>query len=551
MENLKIKTKFILLGTIGTLTSMYIVLLAINMSKLGLQSIDTIYQDSKKVQKIQQDFIATIYNFRELSLSLVTAPNDDFIKEINKKLYPLIPFLDEKFKLLDPILNKQWEDYKKLHLITQNFIKEGFEEGAFLNVNQEEREQFYKLINSLLQLQNKKLIKSYNTFKKTKKTISENRFFILFISISLGLFIALLAWIIISRIINDIQKLKLGLNNFFYFLKHKNSKKQIEIKLNSKDEIGDMAQSINKQILDAKIDLKEDLQVIKSATKMLNELKEGNLETRITQKANSQELNILRNLINEMVDNLEAKIQEEINKRTNQEKLLIQQSKLAEMGNMIENIAHQWRQPLSEINAILMNLETRYKFNNFNEKSIEESVKECNDITSYMSNTISDFQNFFKPSKTKENFDVIEACKKASSILSPSLKNNNITFSCNYDNNQKKILGYPNEFSQAILNILNNAKDALIQRDIKNPFINVMIKSGKKFALIKIEDNAGGIKEENLEKIFEPYYTTKHLKQGTGIGLYMCKTIIENNMNGILNVKNTKEGACFTIKLKS
>ena len=310
-----------------------------------------------------------------------------------------------------------------------------------------------------------------------------------------------------------------------------------------------MAKSINLQMYDARKALHEDMRLIEYATKMLEEIKEGRLDKRLEVKANSKELNTLKNVINEMLDDLEGKIQQEINQRTSQEKLLIQQSKLAAMGNMIGNIAHQWRQPLSELNAILMNIETRYKFNDFDEEFIEKSVQECNDITFYMSNTISDFQNFFKPSKTKEHFKIVESCKKASSILRSSLKNHNITFNFNYDED-KEVFGYPNEFSQAFLNILSNAKDVLTQREIKNPYISVTIKHGKNYVLIKVADNGGGIAKENIERIFEPYFTTKHAKQGTGIGLYMSKTIIENNMDGILNASNCKDGACFTIKLK-
>lgn len=144
---------------------------------------------------------------------------------------------------------------------------------------------------------------------------------------------------------------------------------------------------------------------------------------------------------------------------------------------------------------------------------------------------------------------MIEACKKASSILMSSLNYHSIDFQCECDS-ETDIFGYPNEFSQAFLNILSNAKDVLIQRKITNPFINVSIRSGKKYILIKVEDNGGGIEEKNLERIFEPYFTTKHAKQGTGIGLYMSKMIIEDNMQGILNAQNLENGASFTIKLK-
>ena len=219
------------------------------------------------------------------------------------------------------------------------------------------------------------------------------------------------------------------------------------------------------------------------------------------------------------------------------------------MGNMIGNIAHQWRQPLSEINAILMLIQVRQKFEDFDEVFLTQKINECNKITAYMSNTISDFQNFFKPSKAKELFNINEACTRASAILHASLKYHSIVFAFSVAD-EIKVLGYPNEFAQALLNILSNAKDVLIDRQIEAPYIKMSVKNGEKFTLIKIEDNGGGIAPAHMDRIFEPYFTTKHAKQGTGIGLYMTKMIIENSMNGIIAVKNTEEGVLFTIKLR-
>ncbi|NLM99914.1 MAG: HAMP domain-containing histidine kinase, partial [Campylobacteraceae bacterium] len=149
---------------------------------------------------------------------------------------------------------------------------------------------------------------------------------------------------------------------------------------------------------------------------------------------------------------------------------------------------------------------------------------------------------------TKELFEVVEACEKACSILASSLKYHEIELEWK-TKDSLMVLGYPNEFSQAFLNILSNAKDVLVQRDIKDPKISINLKTGDKFVVIKVEDNAGGIDPKNIDRIFEPYFTTKHAKQGTGIGLYMAKTIIENNMGGYLDVYNSQVGACFTIKL--
>ena len=253
--------------------------------------------------------------------------------------------------------------------------------------------------------------------------------------------------------------------------------------------------------------------------------------------------------MNEMIDNLEHKIQEEITQRTNQEKLLAQQSKLAAMGNMLGNIAHQWRQPISEVNAILMEIEATARYDTVKVDFLLKNISLCYEVTEHMSNTISDFQNFFKPSKEKENFNVHEVCTDAVSVIMSSLKFHNINLEFNI-NEDIEIYGYPREFAHAILNILSNAKDALVERKIKDPKITLTIKTGKQFTIIRIEDNAGGIKVDDIDTVFEPYFTTKHATQGTGIGLYMTKVIIENNMHGFVNVQNIDEGACFTIKIR-
>ena len=300
----------------------------------------------------------------------------------------------------------------------------------------------------------------------------------------------------------------------------------------------------------AALDIQQDGQFIEDAISVVNNLKLGNLSSRLHSFPHASKLHALKDVINAMIDNLESKINEEILKRSEQEKLLIQQSKLASMGEMIGNIAHQWRQPLGELSAILINLQVRHDFHDLSDAYLLESIQQCTKINAYMSSTISDFQNFFKPSKDKEVFEISEACQKASTMLKSSLNYHGIEF--HFDISEKmEVLGYPNEFSQALLNILSNAKDVLTERDIEHPFIRLELKRGYKFILILIEDNGGGIEQEYLDRIFEPYFTTKYARQGTGIGLYMTKMIIENNMGGVINVKNTKFGALFTIKLPS
>ena len=167
-----------------------------------------------------------------------------------------------------------------------------------------------------------------------------------------------------------------------------------------------------------------------------------------------------------------------------------------------------------------------------------------------MSRTIDDFKDFFKPDKEKVNFSIDDACDEAISLADASIKNLNIKLSKNVKENCI-INGYEREFSQVILNIILNAKDTISQRTIENPTINIIISQINNIAIITIEDNAKGIKEEHIDLIFEPYFTTKSSSKGTGLGLYMSKMIIENNMNGELSVQNTKNGAKFTVKIKN
>ncbi len=231
-----------------------------------------------------------------------------------------------------------------------------------------------------------------------------------------------------------------------------------------------------------------------------------------------------------------------------QEKLLIQKSKMASMGEMIGNIAHQWRQPISQLSGLFFDIESAYDYGELNKKYLSNRIDEANDLVEYMSKTIDDFREFYNPNMKKERFNLEENIEKTIAIIGSSLKYHNIKISINIDKNFE-IDGYSNEFSQVILNILSNSKETALIRDIKEPHIKVLAeKTGAKIAL-HVEDNCGGIKEDILQKIFDPYFTTKY-NYGTGIGLYMSKIIIENKMQGKISAKNIKnKGARFTIIL--
>jgi len=237
-------------------------------------------------------------------------------------------------------------------------------------------------------------------------------------------------------------------------------------------------------------------------------------------------------------------VKEEVGKNQEKEKLLIQQNKLAAMGEMIGSIAHQWRQPLNNISLILHFIRDNVQNKNFIESMLNEYVNRAKKQITYMSDTIDDFRNFYKPSKNKEIFDVKEAIKSTLTIIQAQLDIHNVEVSLSQ--NGLKVNGHENEFKQAILNILSNAKDAIeLKKRKKNDFKGKIIITIKKD--ISIFNNGGNANEQVLERMFEPYFTTKFENKGTGIGLYMTKTIIENSMNGQIYAKNRDDGVVFGI----
>ncbi|MBF0456302.1 MAG: PAS domain S-box protein [Nitrospirae bacterium] len=254
-------------------------------------------------------------------------------------------------------------------------------------------------------------------------------------------------------------------------------------------------------------------------------------------------------------DHLMELVTEEIQKRQRNEQLLIQQSKMASMGEMIGLIAHQWRQPLNAVGMIVQDIKQAYIYGELDELYINNSVDTTMKQVYFMSKTIEDFKNFFKPSKERVRFNITVAIEELLAMFSHIFKKSDVDIS--FETWQDAIMfteGYPNEFKQVVLNIMNNAKDAITsKRDAGNiitGLIEINLSNNEQLdkVIVSMRDNGGGIPEQIIEKIFDPYYTTKG-DQGTGIGLYMSKTIIETNMGGTLTVKNVDEGAEFMITL--
>ena len=233
--------------------------------------------------------------------------------------------------------------------------------------------------------------------------------------------------------------------------------------------------------------------------------------------------------------------------REKEKEFIIQQSKLAEIGEIFSSIAHQWKSPLVEITTIA---QESFYTSNVSISEDESYVKDIMTQVNYMTRTINDFQNFIMPSNEKKVFDVKEAIDSMLEIVNHNIKYNYINISIKVEENiNLDVIGFRNEFMQSILNIINNAKDELIKNDLKNRNINISFYNEKNMLIVKIEDNAGGIKTSNINRIFKPYFSTK--QSGHGIGLYMAKMIIEDKMNGKLKVENINNGASFIIALEN
>ncbi len=258
-----------------------------------------------------------------------------------------------------------------------------------------------------------------------------------------------------------------------------------------------------------------------------------------------------RNHLGELKDMtvvLQQKIDRKVEETRQKDKMLIQQSRQAAMGEMIENIAHQWRQPLNQLGLIQNNIFMEYMLGKLDHKRMEDYQEKSGKLMHYMTETIDDFRNFFLPDREKIYFDICDAIYRTEALVASTFQEHEIDvrISC-----RQKLLayGHENEFSQVILNIFNNAKDVLVERKIEDPYLLIKIDTKNDKTVIEIYDNGKGVDDTIIDKIFDPYFTTKFKSQGTGIGLYMSKMIIENSMNGKLGIRNEEMGACFTIVL--
>jgi len=216
---------------------------------------------------------------------------------------------------------------------------------------------------------------------------------------------------------------------------------------------------------------------------------------------------------------------------------------------MISMIAHQWRQPIASIAMGINNVLLDVELDSLNESELKIECNEILDQTKYLSDTIDDFRDFFKKDKKKILVSIETVIEDTKKLMNKSIENNNIELTTEYYHT-KKIKTFPNEILQILINLIKNAKEILVEKKDRNKYINIYTTEDDDYLYIDVKDNGGGVKEENIHKVFQPYFTTKDEHNGTGLGLYMSKTVAQKHLQGDLSLKNYPDGAIFTLSIK-
>lgn len=254
--------------------------------------------------------------------------------------------------------------------------------------------------------------------------------------------------------------------------------------------------------------------------------------------------------LEELNRSLEVRIARALEDLRKQDQMMILQERFAVMGEMINNIAHQWRQPLNTLALAVQQLPMCYDSPVFTRDFLEQKAAMAMKLIEHMSHTIDDFRNFFSSGKEKKTFDVNEVIRQTLALIEPSLHEQQIKIDF-HPEGHPMISGFTSEYSQVLLNILLNARDALLDNKIANALITIRAFSKDTASVVTISDNAGGVATNIIDRLFDPYFTTRGPDRGTGIGLFMSKTIIETNMAGRLTVRNDAGGAEFRIEVKN
>ena len=351
------------------------------------------------------------------------------------------------------------------------------------------------------------------------KRIEIVRFEWIIMIFSVSFFIALLSAFVVSKMTRHLRELT-------RLAKLIGRGERVNLNIDSDDEIGVLSHTLHTT---------------------LSRLEES--KSQLSKFADSLEEEVIKKTkeLQEVNDSLEERVLEQLGEVRKKDQMLIQQSRLASMGEMIGNIAHQWRQPLNALSINIQNTQMMYESGELNAEFVEKSTDKALFFINKMSATIDDFRNFFKPDKEKESFVVSKMVKQAQMVVEESLTYSGISFYIKGELDVKAY-GYKSEFSQVLLNIINNSKDAHKNHSISNPYIKVNIEIDEENIFVQMRDNAGGIEDDIIEKVFDPYFTTKDDDGGTGIGLYMSKVIMEK-MDGEIFVENFEGGAKFIVTI--
>ena len=414
----------------------------------------------------------------------------------------------EVVELAIQLIKMRWESYDK----SINYKIGGIEKFSsdwldfFLYNDREIKKSFYQ--DNL----NNKIIKKINEINLSLNTIAyhlnKNNYH--------------LAYNLIDEIFLDINSINISLSSLIHYHSNKASEEKIK---------NDTMFHTSTIMLIILIGFTFFLSILISYI-IINHFKELHHTQEFKVLEKTKELRLLNN-------SLELRIKKEIENSRKKDQIMFQQAKLASLGEMLQNIAHQWRQPLGAIVMIVQSFQSKFFAGKLDDIFIESRVKDAMILANNMSTTLEDFQTFFHPHKTLKKFNIQAMIDKAIQLSKYQLEKENIDINVSLKNDIN-IYGYENELTHVMLNLINNSKDALVNKKIINKNILIIIKETKNIVIINVIDNAGGIKDDIIEKIFDPYFTTKHQSMGTGIGLYMSKQILEKHMQGKITCKNIK-----------
>jgi PAS domain S-box-containing protein len=301
------------------------------------------------------------------------------------------------------------------------------------------------------------------------------------------------------------------------------------------DEQGDILEFVA-----IRYDVTKEMELRMRLEKQEEELERLNQSLEEQVRAKTRELQLLN-------QRLEERVREEIAKNEEKQKMLLWQSRFASLGQMTANIAHQWRQPLTELNLSLYNLKSALEERKGPEE-IRSLYAQSRRIIRSMSQTIEDFMDFFRPNRETSTFTILDSLEDALALIRKALEKEGIGVRIEGERSLK-ISGIPNELTQVFLNLFQNALEAFAREEGAERWLRIHLSRDERFAVITVEDNAGGIPESSIERIFEPYFSTKHSSQGTGLGLFMSRMIIQKSFQGSIEALNSLKGALFVIKI--